>query len=167
MVATLSREASMFIYGGATPFLADPFFTRSVSPLVLKTLASAEYQRTVAPGPDFKEYPAFLETAKMNLKTLVDAAVKYGFGTGTGPSGRFPGYFEHWEMEVMVESGLKPMQVMVVATKRAAEFLGAKDLGTLERSKWADLVVLDRNPLDDIKNTRTIHAVYIAGNQVK
>jgi len=155
MVATLSREASMFIYGGAPSFLADPFFTRNVSPLVLKTLASAEYQRTVASGPHFKEYPAFLETAKRNLKTLLDAGVKYGFGTDTGPSGRFPGYFEHWEMELMV------------ATKQAAEFLGAKDLGTLERSKWADLIVLDRNPLDDIKNTRTIHAVYIAGNQVK
>ena len=167
MVATLSREASMFIYGGAPSFLADPFFTRNVSPLVLKTLASAEYQRTVASGPHFKEYPAFLETAKRNLKTLLDAGVKYGFGTDTGPSGRFPGYFEHWEMELMVESGLEPMQVLVAATKQAAEFLGAKDLGTLERSKWADLIVLDRNPLDDIKNTRTIHAVYIAGNQVK
>jgi imidazolonepropionase-like amidohydrolase len=39
-------------------------------------------------------------------------------------------------------------------------------LGTLEPSKWADLIVLNSNPLDDIKNTRTIDAVYIAGNRV-
>ncbi len=45
-------------------------------------------------------------------------------------------------------------------------FLHAKDLGTLEANKWADLIVLDKNPLDDIKNTRTIDAVYIAGNRV-
>ena len=48
-----------------------------------------------------------------------------------------------------------------------AEFLKAKDLGTIEKTKWADLVVLSKNPLDDIKNSRTIEAVYIAGNRVK
>jgi imidazolonepropionase-like amidohydrolase len=58
------------------------------------------------------------------------------------------------------------MQVIVAATKSGAEFLKAKDLGTLEASKWADLIVLGANPLRDIKNTRTIEAVYIAGNKV-
>jgi imidazolonepropionase-like amidohydrolase len=167
LAATLSREASMFVYAGAPAFLNDPFFTRGVSPEVIRTLQSAEYRNTISSGPHFKEYPAFLETAKKNLKTLADAGVKYGFGTDTGPPGRFPGYFEHWEMELMVEAGLTPMQVLTAATRNAAEFLGAKDLGTLERSKWADLIVLDRNPLDDIKNTRAISAVYIAGNRVK
>jgi imidazolonepropionase-like amidohydrolase len=166
MAATLSREASMFVYASAPPFLSDPFFTRGVSPTVIGTLNSLPYQSAVSSGPQFKEYPGFLETAKKNTKTLVDAGVKYGFGTDTGPPGRFPGYFEHWEMELMVEAGLTPMQVLTAATRNAAEFLGAKDLGTLERAKWGDLVVLDRNPLDDIKNTRTINAVYIAGNRV-
>jgi imidazolonepropionase-like amidohydrolase len=157
----------MFIYASAPPFLSDPFFTRGVSPAALQTLNSPEYQKTISSGPHFREFPGFLETAKKNLKMLADAGVKYGFGTDTGPPGRFPGYFEHWEMELMVEAGLTPMQVLTAATRNAAEFLGAKDLGTLERSKWADLIVLDRNPLDDIKNTRTINAVYVAGNQVK
>ncbi len=138
-----------------------------MSPAVLQTLGSPAYQRAISSGAHFKEYPAFLDTAEKNLKALVDAGVKYGFGTDTGPPGRFPGYFEHWEMELMVEAGLTPMQVLTAATRNAAEFLGAKDLGTLERSKWADLIVLDRNPLDDIRNTRTIDAVYIAGNRVK
>ncbi|HXB66730.1 MAG TPA: amidohydrolase family protein [Candidatus Acidoferrales bacterium] len=167
MAATLSREASMFVYAGNPAFISDPFFTRGVSPAALKRLHSPAYQKTISSGDHFKEYPSFLETAKKNLKTLVDGGVKYGFGTDTGPPGRFPGYFEHWEMELMVEAGLTPMQVLTAATRNAAEFLGAKDLGTLERSKWADLIVLDRNPLDDIKNTRTINAVYIAGNRVR
>ncbi len=167
MAATLAREASMFVYAGTPSFLSDPFFTRAVSPAALHTLGSRAYQQTISTGPHFKEYPGFLETAEKNLKKLVDAGVEYGFGTDTGPPGRFPGYFEHWELELMVESGLTPMQVLVAATRRSAEFLGAKDLGTLEASKWADLIVLDRNPLDDIKNTRAIHAVYIAGNLVK
>jgi imidazolonepropionase-like amidohydrolase len=167
LAATLSREASMFIYASPAPFLSDPFFARGVSPAVLQTLGSPAYQRAISSGAHFKEYPAFLETAKRNLKTLVDAGVKYGFGTDSGPPGRFPGYFEHWEMELMVEAGLTPAEVLTAATRNAAEFLGANDLGTLERSKWADLIVLDRNPLDDIRNTRTIDAVYIAGNRVK
>jgi hypothetical protein len=167
MAATLSREASMFIYATPPPFLRDPFFTRGISPAVLKKLESPEYQTSISSGPHFKQYAAFLETAKKNLKTLAGSGVKYGFGTDTGPPGRFPGYFEHWEMELMVEAGLTPMQVLTAATRNAAEFLGAKDLGTLEASKWADLVVLDRNPLDDIRNTRTIQAVYIAGRRVK
>ena len=52
------------------------------------------------------------------------------------------------------------------ATGNAAEFLGAKDLGTLEAGKWADLVVLQRDPLADINNSRTIESVYIAGRKV-
>jgi imidazolonepropionase-like amidohydrolase len=167
MAATLSREASMFIYAGPAPFLTDPFFMRGVSPVVIETLRTPAYRESISSGAHFKEYPAFLETAKKNLKTLVDGGVKYGFGTDTGPPGRFPGYFEHWEMELMVEAGLTPAEVLTAATRNAAEFLGAQDLGTLERSKWADLIVLDRNPLDDIRNTRTIDAVYIAGNRVK
>ena len=98
---------------------------------------------------------------------MAQAGVKYGFGTDTGPPGRFPGYFEQWEMELMVEAGLSPSNVITAATKSAAEFLRAKDLGTLEQGKWADLIVLDRSPLDQIKNTRTIQAVYVAGNQVR
>ena len=70
-------------------------------------------------------------------------------------------------MELMVEAGLTPAQVIQAATKSAAEFLKAKDLGALEKSKWADMIVLGKNPLEDIRNTRSIEAVYIAGNRVK
>jgi imidazolonepropionase-like amidohydrolase len=101
-----------------------------------------------------------------NLKKLSDSGVKIGFGTDSGPPARFQGYFEQWELQLMVESGLTPMQVITDATHNAAEFLGAKDLGTLERGKWADLIVLGKNPLDDIHNTRAIEMVMIAGNKI-
>ena len=97
----------------------------------------------------------------------MDSGVKYGFGTDSGPPGRFPGFFEHWEMQLLVEAGLTPTQVIQSATKNAAEYLNAKDLGTLEKSKWADLLVLDKNPLENILNSRTINSVYIAGNRVR
>ena len=166
MAATLSREASMFVYGGAAPFLFLPFFTKSVSANVLKTLNGPAYQQTIRADPEFSQYRGSFEMAKKNLKTLADAGIRYGMGTDTGPPGRFPGYFEHWEMQLMVEAGLTPMQVIVAATRSGADFLEAKDLGTLEPAKWADLIVLDRNPLENIRNTQTIWAVYIAGNRV-
>jgi imidazolonepropionase-like amidohydrolase len=164
--ATLSREASMFVYGQTPPFANDPFFTRSVSADVVAKFKSPAYQQKMRSDPDFSMYPGFLRTAERNLKTLADAGVPYAFGTDSGPPGRFPGYFAHWEMELMVQAGLTPMQVITAATGSAARFLRADDLGTLEKDKWADLVVLDKNPLDDIKNTRTITGVYIAGKRI-
>jgi len=166
MAATLTREASMFVYGKTPPFADDPLFARSVPVDVIQTLKSASYQSSNTSDPHFAAYPGFLETAKRNLKVLANAGVPYGFGTDTGPPGRFPGYFEQWELELMVEAGLTPVQVIVAATGSAARFLGNKELGTLEAGKWADLVVLDRNPLQNIRNTRAIRAVYIGGSKV-
>jgi imidazolonepropionase-like amidohydrolase len=164
--ATLSREASMMVYASTPSFATLRFFTRSVSEKVVNTLKSPQYQKAMRDDPEFERYRPIFEMAKKNLKTLADAGVRYGFGTDTGPPGRFPGYFEQWEMQLMVEAGLTPMQVIVAATKSGAEFLQAKDLGTLEPAKWADLVVLDRNPVENINNTQSIQAVYIAGNRV-
>jgi imidazolonepropionase-like amidohydrolase len=164
--ATLTRELALSSYATTPPFLNDPFFTRATTPDVLKTLASPEYQKTKAADPNLHRYPVASDIEMKNLKTLADAGVRYGFGTDTGVPGRFQGYFEHVELTRMVESGLTPMQALVAATGHAAEFLGAKDLGTLEAGKWADLVVLQRDPLADINNSRTIESVYIAGGKV-
>jgi len=161
--ATLTRELSAFVYAKPPVWLNDSFFSRSVSPDVVKTLG-APGQKAVASDPRFE---TGLQVAKRNLKRLVDAGVKYGFGTDTGPPGRFPGYFEHVEMQMMAEAGLTPSQIIQAASRNSAEFLGAgKDLGTLEVGKWADLIVLGRNPLDDIRNTRSIETVMIAGQKV-
>ena len=164
--ATLTREASMFVYAKPQPFLTDPFFTRSVSETVLTTLKDSGYQQKIAADPEFPRYPGFLTTAQKNLKRLADAGIPYGMGTDSGPPGRFPGFFEQWELELMVEAGLTPTQVITAATKSGAAFLRAKDLGTLEPGKWADLIVLSNNPAANILNTRSIEAVYIAGNRV-
>jgi imidazolonepropionase-like amidohydrolase len=65
-------------------------------------------------------------------------------------------------MEDMVLAGMTPMQVIVASTRNGAEFLKA-DGGTLEAGKSADLLVLDANPVDDIKNTRRISMVVLRG----
>jgi len=163
--ATLSREASMFIYGKGAPLLDDPFFTRSVTPETVQALKDPKYVQSVQNNPHFQDYQKFLAQAEVNLKKLADAGIPYGCGTDSGPPGRFAGYFMHWEMELMVEAGLTPMQVIQACTQHNAEFLHANDLGTLEKGKWGDFVVLQKNPVDNILNTRTIDAVYIGGNR--
>jgi imidazolonepropionase-like amidohydrolase len=87
-------------------------------------------------------------------------------GTDSGPSARFPGYFAHWELELMVKAGITPLQALTAATGTNAKFLGTTQTGTIEKGKWADLLVLDRDPVADIRNTRAINAVYIAGRKV-
>ena len=164
MAATLSREAS-FTYT-KLPFLDDPFFNRSITPAALATLASPERQRTLAAGKHFAQYPGVLETALTNTRREIAAGVNYGVGTDSGPSGRFAGHFLHWELQLMVQAGLTPLQALTAATGNNAKLIGAKDLGTLEPRKVADLVVLDADPVADIRNTRTIHAVYVAGKSV-
>jgi imidazolonepropionase-like amidohydrolase len=63
----------------------------------------------------------------------------------------------------MVQAGLTPLQALTAATGTNAKLIGAKDLGTIEAGKAADLLVLDADPLANIRNTRTIHSVYVAG----
>ena len=164
--ATFTREMSTFVYAQPHAMLTDPFFTKSIDGQTLATLKSADYQKRMAADKDLPLYPGFLKTAQQNLKKLHDGGVKVGFGTDTGPPARFSGYFEHWEMELMREAGLTPAQIIQTFSKNAAEYLGvSKDLGTLEAGKWADLVVLGKSPLADVRNSRSIEMVMIAGNK--
>jgi imidazolonepropionase-like amidohydrolase len=89
-------------------------------------------------------------------------------GTDSGAGdGRWQGYFEHVELELMVKAGLTPMQTLVAATGGAARVMKLDaQLGTLEPGKRADFVVLRGDPLSDIRNTRQLEAVWIAGREV-
>ena len=88
-------------------------------------------------------------------------------GTDTGPAGRWQGFFEHLELEMMVQSGLTPMQTIVAATSAAAECHGrGGQFGSIQPGASADSLVLSANPLDDIRNTRQIQSVWITGKRL-
>ncbi|OGT70319.1 MAG: hypothetical protein A3H44_01415 [Gammaproteobacteria bacterium RIFCSPLOWO2_02_FULL_57_10] len=164
---TLTRELSTFVYESEPTFFSDPFFLKDADPAVLATLREPERQQRMRGNEGAQHYKNIaLPNAMSNLKILSDAGVKIAMGTDSGPAARFQGYFEHLEMSMMVDAGMTPMQVLQSATSVAADCLGLNYLGTLEAGKWADIVVLDADPLADINNTKSVSQVWIAGNLV-
>jgi imidazolonepropionase-like amidohydrolase len=101
-----------------------------------------------------------------SLARLSAAGASIMLGPDTGLEDQIFGYTEQKELELMAAAGMSPSQVIVAATGRPAQFLGLTDRGTLAAGKRADLLVLDANPLDDIRNTRRIAKLYIAGAEV-
>ncbi len=93
------------------------------------------------------------------------AGVPFMAGTDTAAGVHvFPGFSLHEELSLFVQAGLSPMEALQTATRNPAEFMGQlAEMGTVEKGKLADLVLLDANPLEDIHNTRKIRAVVLAG----
>ena len=85
-------------------------------------------------------------------------------GTDTGDPYTFPGYDLHRELQLLVKAGLTPLQALRAATVVPAEFLNAdQSLGTVGQGKMADMVLLDADPLKDIRNTQKISAIVVGG----
>lgn len=164
---TLTREVSTYVYESEPEFFSDAFFLASVDTEVLTILREPERQQRMAQNDAAQQYKAALPIAMTNLKLLSDAGVRIAMGTDSGPPARFQGYFEHLEMWMMQDAGMTPMQIIKSATADAAACMNLSDTGSLQPGKWADLLVLSEDPLEDIRNSRSIEQVWIAGNQVR
>ena len=163
---TLTREVSTFVYKDRPDFFDDPFFLRPANMEEVNALSDADRQRGVRESRSAALYEEALVVALRNVKAASEGGVTVAFGTDTGPLGRFQGFFEQMELELMARAGLSPSDILASATRDAAQCLGLDDVGTLEAGKWADFVVLDEDPLSDILNMRSLESVWIAGNRV-
>jgi len=164
---TLMREVSTFVYESTPAFFADRLFLSHANPEWVAMFKEPARQQSIRNSASAQRYKIALEQASRNVKRLADAGVPIAMGTDTGPTGRFQGYFELMELELMVKAGLTPGQALASATRDAARCMKLdRDLGTLEPGKWADFVVLDADPLADISNVKRIASVWIAGNKV-
>jgi len=133
------------------PFIAE----------TLPTEAIDEMRTAIAEGivEDPEEY---FQVQARNLARMYEAGVPVILGTDGGGAG----WDAHEEIADMVTAGLSPADALVAATSNAARLLRLHDLGSVTDGKSADFVVLDANPLDDIKNTRAISNVYIRGMEI-
>ena len=135
-----------------------------------------EYRVWLEPKDDFrlKSWTAndfVLEREQLQFsKMLVGAMFRSGVpllaGTDTGNPYCFPGFSLHDELALLVESGLTPLAALQAATLNAAVFMNATDrYGSIAKAKIADLVLLDADPLQDIRNTTKISEVFLSGRE--
>ena len=107
--------------------------------------------------------PQWFRDSEYSFKLFAEQArkvVEAGGRVGLGGHGQLQGLGVHWELWTIASGGMKPMDVLRVGTIFGAEAIGLqRDLGSLEAGKLADMIVLDTNPLDDIKNTNSIRYV--------
>ena len=169
-IPTLTRDLAQFVYETRPAFFDEPFFTRHIDVYrgeMTQLLDPAQQEKTKA-NKEAQATKAALQQGSRNLKTLSDAGVTIALGTDSGTNlGQWQGYFEHTELEMMVKAGLTPMQALVAATSGAARVMKLDTkVGTLQPGKMADLVVLNADPLVDIRNTRRLDSVWIAGRKL-
>ena len=118
---------------------------------------SRSRHRTMVPE---KEYENGHILVSKTAKQLSDAGVKVNMGA----HGQLQGLGAHWETWMLAQGGMSELEALKAATINAADYIGAgNDIGSLETGKLADLIVLDKNPLENIENTNTIEMVMING----
>ena len=119
--------------------------------------------KTATPEQVAKQRAVFAELMEI-AREAHRAGVTMLAGTDIADEPRIAGFMLHDELELLVQAGLTPLEALQAATINCTRSLGQeKDLGSIEPGKIADVVLLDANPLDDIRNTRRIRAVIANG----
>ncbi len=160
IIPTMSVMVSMFEGPGRT-YLSDP--------LLWKT-AQAEYMKhfdsvLVPEAPYFSK--RYSENVWHNMKQCVAYGIPVLAGTDAGNFAVFYGYSLHWEMAYYVKAGMSPAQALNTATRNITALFPELKTGALKPGYYADIVVLNKNPLENIHNTRSIYSVYHRGRKVK
>jgi len=140
-------------------------------PLLWEMLSREQVERQK--GPAIKKLtPEVVARAREESKQMGDVARKFikagmklVFGSDNGAAGRGYGWYNQIEFESWIDMGFTPMEAIVMATRDAAE-IGGFNTGLVAPGKSGDFIVLDANPLMEIKNSRRISKVYLRGKQV-
>ena len=153
LVVTYGGPGAEFFFYQESEVWAHPILSRYVPPHILQPRS---VRRQMAPASD---YQAIRDSAA-NAKRLLELGVL----VNTGAHGQREGLGSHWEIWGFVQGGMSPMQALQAATIDPARHLGmARDLGSIENGKLADLLIVDGNPLEDIRVTDDIAYVVLNG----
>jgi imidazolonepropionase-like amidohydrolase len=166
VIPTLTVPESNVIWIDRPAWLDDPLFARFLPPGSQDYLRDEAFLQTIRAKPEFPELKPDLERASRNVSLLYQGGVRFGFGTDTGVSNRVLGFYEHRELELLIQAGVRPAAALRMATLESAALLGQQGLlGEIAPGHQADLVVLRQNPLENIANTKTIESVWLDGLQ--
>ena len=127
------------------------------------TLAKARATDTIPGGTPQPAADRRAQTTAANLLAVHRAGIPVVMGTDAGNPLTLHGPSVYWEMALMQQAGMTPLEVLLAATRNAALAMGRRDIGTVERGRLADLVVLDADPLADIANVQRIRYVMRGG----
>ncbi|CAN5206107.1 amidohydrolase family protein [soil metagenome] len=121
------------------------------------TIDSRSRHREMTPEEEYQN--GFMQVSR-SCKKLADAGVKVNLGA----HGQLQGLGAHWELWMLTQGGMSSMQAIRCATMNGAWSLGLdKELGSIEVGKLADIIVIDKNPLEDIHNSQYVHYTMING----
>jgi len=152
LVVTYGGLTSEDYFYQHTDVWKHPILSNFVPPAQLQ---ARSVRRVSAPEEEYRD-----DDAAAAAKVLMDAGIMVNIGA----HGQREGLASHWEMWSFARGGFSPMEALATATINPARYLGMdKDIGSLEQGKLADLVIIDANPLDDIRNTDRISHVMING----
>ena len=151
------------------PWYDDPILAEVFSPAAIARVRPAQSPNagggrgrgTANPGQ-----PSSYDMQIRSLTKLKNAGVTIALGDDSGIQNSFPGYAALQQLERMAESGMTAQQVLVAATRTAADVLRLTSMGTIAPGKDASFVVLDANPLDNLANARKIAKVYLRGQEI-
>lgn len=140
----------------------DRYVSASCKKITAELLTRPDYQEFLQPESVARQEREFRELLAL-VALLNRSDVRLLAGTDFAASILYPGFSLHDDLALLVEAGLTPMHAIQTATRNPAQMLGRNDLGTVAAGKLADLVLLDADPLADIRNTQKIRAVVSRG----
>ena len=152
------------MFAAPPDWLDDPLF-RAVTPAEDAERIRASFSGRTPQAVE--RAAATFRGMQRSVARMKAAGVKFAFGTDAGAvRDHVHAFTDHRELDIMVGAGLTPMEAIAAATSGAAELIGLTDRGALTPGKSADFIVLDANPLEDIRNTRRIAGVYLRGRKI-
>jgi imidazolonepropionase-like amidohydrolase len=161
LIPTLSLDEAFFVYADHPAWMDSTFFKEALDPGVWEKLQAPAFQPKQSSRKD-------LEIAKQNALALMRAGIPVGMGTDSGATiYRIQGFAEHEELALLVDAGFSPAEALKAATSVNAKLLGLQQSrGSLVPQMKADFIVLDANPLENIRNTQKIHEVWLEGQKI-
>ena len=166
---TLSIIQNNWHFAERPELLDDPELRAVMNPAALERFSDAETRAAILAADGFEGRKVSFRQVQDFVKTLHDHGIKVALGTDSGTPNVPMGWGTHHELELYVEAGLSPMETLVAATATGAGRMppvGEADFGTLTPGMSADLIVLNADPLADIRNTQQIDRLMLRGEWV-